>query len=105
MQDVNWDDLYYDLTNRYQCSGYDIRKKPLGKLMKRRKKIKEIIEKAKDISSTSPEISKEDFRSEMEAEFIPGLFTTILLSIFSVMIKYIIEYIIDQLYPETNCIE
>jgi len=104
MEKVNWDELYYDLTNRYQCAGYDIRKRPLKKLLARRSKIKEVLDRAKELSIDYPDMGKEEFKSKLEMEFIPGLFTTILLSIFSVMVKYLIEYIIDRLYPDIECL-
>lgn len=95
MREIDWDVELNELC--LQLNGYGGDSKDNEK---KRKDLLKAFEAVKAVALKYPNLSKSAFRRKVYSYFFPGLWSFIAMALLSTVIRMVVEYLIEQLYPD-----
>lgn len=99
MNKIDWDAAFSTVTKVTKCSEDYREKVSERKWKERRKEVEEAFEATRKTAENYPDLDEKKFRKQVYRELIPGIWPIIITALLSVIAKFVIEYLIDLLYP------
>ena len=100
MRDIDWNITFEQLATQLDCSDKLLKGKPSAKLLKRREELEKAFEAVKKVAEDHPKLNSKAFRRKVYTMLFPGLWPFIAMALLSTVIRMVVEYLIEQLYPE-----
>lgn len=102
MNDLDWEAEFKAVTKIAKCTDRDLKVNTDKKTARRRKDVEKAFYAVKTVAEDYPDIPKREFRKKVYREIIPGIWPIIMTAFISVLIRYVIEYLIDKLYSPAD---
>jgi len=95
MREINWDVELSKICRQLNCYGGEDKRNE-----KKRKDLLKAFEVVKAMALKYPGLSKNAFRRKVYSSFFPGIWSFIAMALLSAVIRMVVEYLIEQLYPD-----
>lgn len=100
MRKIDWDKTFDQLAAQLDCSDRVLKGKPSARLLKRREDLDKAFETVKKVAEDYPDLNSKAFRRKVYSMLFPGFWSVVVMALLSTVIRIVVEYLIEQLYPE-----